>query len=173
MMPSVANIYGNLPELSLQIGKSAYLISFYPQVKKTSVNNYFFGSLSNLSCEYIHCEDPKNQDNIAYNFQKLTETVNQIKFPYLSENNLSTFKLVVLNSLFNHLNFNPLNMMIITEEVTFIEKTIRLEGVKIHKWPSQFDQSTLLNFLAQCHNGIILILNPTKKDFEAINSILN
>jgi len=63
--------------------------------------------------------------------------------------------------------------MIITEEVSIIEKAVRIEGITIYKWPSQYDQSTLVTFLTQCHNAIVLVTNPTKKDFENINNILN
>jgi hypothetical protein len=57
--------------------------------------------------------------------------------------------------------------------VTFIEKALQLEGISIKKWPSLYDQPSLLTFLAHCHNSIILVSNPSKRDFEPIKNLLD
>lgn len=54
-------------------------------------------------------------------------------------------------------------MLIVTEEMSFVEKALKLEGILIKKWPSFYDYSTLLTFFSQCHNAIILVSNPGRK----------
>ena len=169
--PSIIRMAGE--DITLEVNRSAFMVCYYPAAKRTSLNSTFFSSLSLLSCEYIHCPDVRNQQTICYNFNKMIETINLIKFPYLEPNNFSTLKLIVLNSLFNQLYFHPLHLMVITEEVAFIRKAVQLEGISIQQWPSLYDQSTMVTFLAQCHHSIVLVSNPSKKDMEVVNSILN
>lgn len=64
-------------------------------------------------------------------------------------------------------------MLAITDEVGLLERAVRLDGVTIRKWPSLYDHDSLLLFLHSCHNCILLVINPTKKDLEYIGSLLN
>jgi hypothetical protein len=57
--PCISRIAGR--EISLALGRSAFLVTCYPPAKRSSVSNTFFTSIANLSCEYIHCADPRNQ----------------------------------------------------------------------------------------------------------------
>ena len=41
-------------------------------------------------------------------------------------NSYSTMKLAILNSLFSQLHCNPLHLMFVTEEVSFIQRSVRL-----------------------------------------------
>lgn len=101
-------------DFSVKVEKSAFLVSVYPPAKRTSLNSAFFSSLANITCEYIHCSNPRNSETVVYNFNKLTETINRIKFPYLHENMLSVLKISALNSLFNHLHRDYLHLLVIT-----------------------------------------------------------
>lgn len=46
--PFIMKVSGE--EITLQMGKSAYMVCYYPPAKRTSINSEFFRSLSHLSC---------------------------------------------------------------------------------------------------------------------------
>jgi hypothetical protein len=167
----VAKVSGR--EITLKSESGLFMVCSYPPSAMSSNNNLFFSSLLPLSCEYIKCDDPRDEDTICYNYKNLLKTINLVKFPYLSENNLSTLKLVVVNSLFNQLRQVRLHLMVITDEVTLLEQALSVNGVLIKKWPTLYDHSTLVTFLNSCHNCVLLACNPCRKDFEYINNLLN
>lgn len=149
------------------------MICSYQPNPSSCNHNVFFTSLTDLSCEYIKCDDAQDLETINYNYKNFLRTINLIKFPYLNEDNLSTLKIVVVNSLFNHLHHIKIHILVITDEVNLLEKAMRIYGILIKKWPSQYDPASLINFLNSCHNCILMITNPSRKDFEYINNILN
>ena len=105
----------NGQELQLRVQKSGFVVSLYPNSQLNSLHNAFFSQLTNLTYEYINCDNPRDEETIYYNYNNLLKTVNSIKFPYIEENYLSTMKLSLLNSLFNQMHSNSLHVMIITE----------------------------------------------------------
>lgn len=96
-----------------------------------------------------------------------------IRFPYLGENTLSTLKLIALNSLFSLTQKVNIHFLAVTDEVALLRQALEINGVSIRSWPALYDNPTLIQFLAGCHNCMLIATNPTKKDFEYINSILS
>lgn len=78
----------------------------------------------------------------------------------------------MLSSLFSQLRQVRLHFLAVTDEVNLLQRALCIPGISIKKWPSLYDHSTLLHFLNCCHNCVLLVTNPTKKDFEYITHIL-
>jgi hypothetical protein len=81
-------------------------------------------------------------------------------------------KLVALNSLFSLTQRVTVHFLAVTDEVALLRQALQINGVAIRSWPALYDNPTLIQFLAGCHNCVLIATNPTKKDFEYINSIL-
>lgn len=169
--PRVVRIAGQ--EVIVGSESGLFMICSYPCSALSNSSSAFFSSLAGLSCEYIRCDDPRDEETVCYNFRNLSRTVNLIKFPYLHSDSLSTLKLIVINSLFNQLRQVRLHFLAVTDEVNLLQRALSIPGVTIKKWPSLYDHATLIQFLNCCHNCVLLVTNPNKKDFEYINHILN
>ncbi len=110
---------------------------------------------------------------MVYNYKNLTETINQIRYPYLGANSLTALKLVTLSSIFSHqANQEKLNLLIITDEVSMMIKFLQINDLSIKKFPSLYDEKTISSFFNSCQNSIVLISNPDKREFSLINKIL-
>jgi hypothetical protein len=133
----------------------------------------FFGKLRNVSLEQRSVTKLGNINDMVYNYKNLTEAVNQVKYPYLGPNTLTALKLVTLAGIFSHqANHEKLHLLIITDEVSMIVKSLQINDLSIRKLPSNYDEKTIANFFNSCHNSIVLICNPDKKEFALINRIL-
>lgn len=80
---------------------------------------------------------------------------------------------MALNSLFSLTQRVTVHFLVVTDEVALLRQALQVHGVAIRTWPSHYDNPMLIQFLASCHNCVLIITNPTKKDFEYINCILS
>jgi hypothetical protein len=101
--------------ITLRAESGLLLVNSYPCSLLSNHSNLFFSGLQGVSCEYIRCEDPRDEDTVCYNYKNLLRTVNLIRFPYLGENTLSTLKLIVINSLFSLAHKVSLHFMAVTD----------------------------------------------------------
>jgi hypothetical protein len=77
---------------------------------------------------------------MVYNYKNLTEAINQVRYPYLGPNTLTALKLVTLASIFSHqANQEKLNLLIITDEVSMIIKSLQINDLAIRKLPIIYD----------------------------------
>lgn len=166
----VARVAGQ--EVAVRSESGLFMICSYASSPLSSSSGAFFSSLAGLTCEYIRCDDPRDEETVCYNFRSLARTVNAIRFPYLQADSLSTLKLIVLSSLFSQLRQARLHFLAVTEEVNLLQRALSLPGLSIKKWPSLYDHATLLRFLNSCHNCVLLVTNPSKKDFEYLGHLL-
>ena len=162
--PKITKILPN-GSIVLRADCGLLLVSSYPSSPLSSNSNLFFSNLQGISCEYIRCTDPRDEDTVCYNYKNLLKTINCIRFPYLGENTLSTVKLIALNSLFSLAHRVPLHFLAVTDEVALLRQALQIQGVAIRTWPSLYDVQTLVHFLATCHNCVLIASNPSKKDF--------
>ncbi len=70
-------------KIHLKVECGLMLVSSYPSSTLSSHNNLFFSGLQGVSCEYIRCLDPRDEDTVCYNYKNLLNTINLIRFPYL------------------------------------------------------------------------------------------
>ncbi len=150
------------------------MVCCYPQqLYLTPSNNIFFGNLRHVNLEQRLVSKINNINDMVYNYKNITEAINQIRYPYLGPNMLTALKLVTLSSIFSHQgNHEKLNLLIITDEVPMMLKFLQINELSIKKFPSLYDEKTIANFLNSCHNSIVLISNPDKREFSLINKIL-
>lgn len=121
--------------------KVIYLVCSYPQQHYlTSANNMFFGKLRHVNLEQRTITKLASISDMVYNYKNLTEAVNHVKYPYLGPNTLTALKLVTLASIFSHqANHEKLHLLIITDEVSMIIKSLQINDLSIRKLPCDYD----------------------------------
>lgn len=151
---------------------SSYLINCYQyetnvnQLMLRSENSQFFTKLSRYHIEQEYCGSLSAVDCIEQNYTKLLEGINKIRFAYLASEAYTTLKLSLLNSIFNHFSNHPLHVCVVAEDLLMIYRSLKISELSTKLWPSEYDSSTLISWLQSIAPSIVILVNPTKKDYQ-------
>lgn len=129
-------------------------------------NSSFFYEISNIGLPQKYCQELIDVNTLLYNYEKLVEAVDKLKFSYLPPSMLTTLKLSLLNSVCNHHANKSLNLCLIVEDLQLALRIMYITGLDIKRWPSDYDNNSLINWLKCCRGCIVIVVSPTKKDFQ-------
>ena len=66
-------------------------------------------------------------ETLLVNYNTMLEGIDRIKFAYIAPGTLTTLKLALLNSIFNHYaNQNSLHLCIVAEDLVMICRSLRM-----------------------------------------------
>jgi hypothetical protein len=129
-------------------------------------NSTFFYEISKVGLSQKFCQKLIDVTSLLYNYEKLVEGVDKLKFAYLPPSMLTTLKLSLLNSICNHHANNILNLCLIVEDLQLALRIMYIAGLDIKRWPSDYDNNTLITWLKNVRGSIIIVVNPNKKDYQ-------
>lgn len=149
------------------------MICTYLPKRSTNLNNIFFSNLKKNTLTLKHCGKFNDYETITENYVSFVAFINKIQFPYFKTDTMTTLKMCIINSIFLHYNHIRMNLLIISDEIHAIEKSICLPNINIKRFPKIYDIDTLSSFILSCNHSIILVTNPTKKDIMHLNNLLD
>lgn len=82
---------------------------------------------------------------------------------------LTTLKLSLLNSICNHHLGKSLHFCLITEDLQLALRLVYISGLDVKRWPSEYDNATLLAWLKCCRGNVVIVVNPSKKDLQFLD----
>ena len=136
------------------------------QLVLRSENKQFFITLSKYPLEQEICLSLTSYDTLLKNYTNLVIAIDFIKFAYIASETLTTLKLSLLNSIFNHYSNCPLHVCIVVEDILMIYRTLQMSDLSIKTWPTEYDATTLVSWLQMNCFSIIVLVNPSKKDYQ-------
>lgn len=129
-------------------------------------NSSFFYEIGGIGLTQKYCANLIDNSTVLFNYEKLGEAVDKFRFAYLPPSMLTTLKLSLLNSACNHHLNKSLHLCLIVEDLQLALRLLYITGLEIKRFPSEYDNNTLYTWLKSSRGGIVIVVNPTKKDIQ-------
>ncbi len=61
-----------------------------------------------------------------------------------------------------------MHVCLTTEDIQLALRVMYITGLDIKRWPADYDNATIINWLKSCRGCIIIVMCPNKKDIQVL-----